>query len=487
MVDSVANILAIQAPASAKGDGITQDEIAKIRELFGIWNAHLMHNQEKSAYYNAEINVQNLQLAFKDDQVARVVSPSVSWAAKAVDMLAERSQLDFYAFPSDKNGTQALLKTLYASNDLDNLYRQATISELIHGCACFTVTRGDSIYGEPQAVVNVYSALNSALKWNMRHKSVEYGMTITKTDADGTLTGINLFTADEVLSLSRDDNTWTATRYLHNMQRPLIEPIVYAPTIDNPLGKSRISRTVRSIINNALREDLRAEISAEIFTVPQRYFLNVDTDQLKDNFKTYWNSYFLLSGDVDGESAPTAGQFSPPGIQEHLSYKRALAAEFAGETGIPLSSLGITTDNPASAEAIMAAREDLIRQAEYLNQCNRPHMLNIARLMYAVAANKTYTEACAELAGVFPYFKRTDMPSRAAIADMALKEVQSIPELSETRTFLRQLFPDDAELTVLLDELKTTRESKATDNLINQIANSVSAKEKHASQGPDET
>ena len=135
----------------------------------------------------------------------------------------------------------------------------------------------------------------------------------------------------------------------------------------------------------------------------------------------------------------------------------------------------------------MAAREDLIRQAEYLNQCNRPHMLNIARLMYAVAANKTYTEACAELAGVFPYFKRTDMPSRAAIADMALKEVQSIPELSETRTFLRQLFPDDAELTVLLDELKTTRESKATDNLINQIANSVSAKEKHASQGPDET
>lgn len=483
MINSAIGVLAVQAPTDAKGDGITQDEVAKIRELFNIWSAHLTLNQEKSAYYNAGINVQNLQLAFKDDQVARVISPSVSWASKAVDMLAERSQLDFYAFPSDKSETQALIKALYSSNDLDNLYRQATISELIHGCACFTVTRGDSAYGEPQAVVNVYSALNSALKWNMRHKCIEYGMTITKTDADGAIAGINLFTANEVLSLIRDVNTWTATRYTHNMQRPLIEPIVYAPTIDNPLGKSRISRTVRSIINNALREDLRTEIAAEIFTVPQRFFLNVDTDSLQNDFRMYWNAFFAVNGSGDGAPAPTAGQFSPPGIQEHLSYKRALASEFAGETGIPLSSLGITTDNPASAEAIMAAREDLIRQAEYLNQCNRPHMLNVARLMYAVAANKTYTEACAELAGVFPYFKRTDMPSRAAIADMALKEVQSIPELSETRTFLRQLFPDDAELTVLLDELKATRESKATDNLINSIAQQGIAQQSESTTG----
>lgn len=475
MIDSAAGVLAVQAPTGAKGDGITQDEVAKIGELFNIWYAHLARNQEKSAYYNAEINVQNLQLAFKDDQVARIVSPSVSWASKAVDMLAERSQLDFFAFPSDKTALQEVIKNVYAANDLDNLYRQATISELIHGCACFTVTRGDSAFGEPAAVVNVYSALNSALKWNMRHKCVEYGMTITKVDDMGSVAGINLFTGYEVLTLTRENNTWTSTRQIHYMQRPLIEPIVYAPTIDNPLGKSRITRTVRTIINNALREDLRAEIAAEIFTVPQRYFLNVDTDELKSNFKTYWNSYFMLSGDADGRSAPTAGQFTPPGIQEHLSYKRALASEFAGETGIPLTSLGITTDNPASAEAIMAAREDLIRQAEYLNQCNRPHMLNVARLMYAVAADKPYTDACAELAGVFPYFKRTDMPSRAAIADMALKEVQSIPELAETKTFLRQLFPDDAELSVLIDELKTTRESRATDNLINAIANSAQA------------
>jgi hypothetical protein len=35
---------------------------------------------------------------------------------------------------------------------------------------------------------------------------------------------------------------------------------------------------------------------------------------------------------------------------------RQLAAQFAGETGVPLNSLGVVQDNPSSAEAIYATR-----------------------------------------------------------------------------------------------------------------------------------
>jgi hypothetical protein len=42
---------------------------------------------------------------------------------------------------------------------------------------------------------------------------------------------------------------------------------------------------------------------------------------------------------------------------------RQLAAQFAGETGVPLNSLGVVQDNPSSADAIYAAKEDIIVDA----------------------------------------------------------------------------------------------------------------------------
>ena len=79
--------------------------------------------------------------------------------------------------------------------------------------------------------------------------------------------------------------------------------------------------------------------------------------------------------------------------------------------------------------------------------------MNVARLIVATADGITFQEAMERLSGVYPYFRSTDMPSRAAIADMALKEVQAIPALAGTRTFMRQLFPDDAVLSTVMSEM----------------------------------
>src|SRR5690606_17256711 len=52
----------------------------------------------------------------------------------------------------------------------------------------------------------------------------------------------------------------------------------------------------------------------------------------------------------------------------HSDMLRTVAMAFAGETGIPPSSLGVIHDQPASAEAIRAAEHDLLIDVSYQNK-----------------------------------------------------------------------------------------------------------------------
>ena len=475
-------------PMRAEGDGLTDSELAMIKKLWATWSGKYNGNALRLAYYHSHNRCKNLQLAFKNDNVADAIAPMVGWPAKAVDMLAERSQLDYFAIPDITDVPE--LRDAYDANDMAQLYRQAITSALIQSCSAMTVTLGDPNMGDPAVVVNAYSALNCAMRWDRRHKRIAYGMTVTDTDDMGNVTGVNLYAPDETLVLTYRGNRWASQRMPHTMGRPLMEPLVYRPSLDRPFGKSRISRAVRSITDNAIREVLRTEVSAEIFTVPQRYFMNIDPSLLDSkNFKTYWNSYFIVTGDGEG-NAPAAGQFTPPGMNDHITYMRSLAAQFSGETGLPISSLGVVTDNPSSAEAIYAAKEDLVHEADYLNACNGPHMMNVARLIVATGRGIDFAEATQVLRGSFPNFRRTDIPSRAEIADMALKEAQAVPGIVNTRTFLKQLFPDDAELTMLISEMRRNNAATITavaDQIAAQMQNVTFPTFGGASNEPDQS
>lgn len=452
-------------PSAAKGSGIDKKEQEALSELKKVWSQKLQGNLVKLSYYNSHVRCKNIGLAFKDDKVASLVSPVIGWPSKSVDMLAERSQLDYFSLKNESDFSD--LREAYDANNIDQIYRQATTSELVQSCCAITVTLGDKKNGDPDVVVNAYPATNCALVWDQRHKRIKYGLTVTEIDDNKNVTSMNLFMDDRVVSYQVKNGGWYSKRSIHSMGRPLIEPLVYRPSLDRPFGKSRITRAVRSITDNALREILRTEVSAEVFTAPQRYFLNASSNAMDgEGFRTYWNNYLLIPVDEDGNSV-SAGQFTPPGMNDHIVYMRSLAAQFSGETALPISSLGVVSDNPSSAEAIYAAKEDLVHEADYLNSCNSPHIMNVARLIVATARDITFEESTKELEGAFPYFRRTDMPSRAAVADLALKEVQAIPELAQTKTFMRQLFPDDAELSMVISEMNRTRASDLIKNLAN--------------------
>jgi hypothetical protein len=439
-------------PTVVYGDGLTDYEDAALARLWRTWCVKYERNRLRQDYYEGHVKVRNLKLAFKDESIARQIKPRCGWPAKAVDMLAERSVFDYFVFTSEDGFAD--LREAYEQNGWRELNALMTTSEITHSCAFYTVSAGDPDAGEPNVVISGYSALNAAAVWDRRHKCIAYGMAITDTDDDGKPTALNLYTRDAVVEMvDLGNGEWHSERHAHSMGRPLMEPIVYKASLDRPMGRSRITRSVMSITDNALREVMRTEIAGEIYTVPQRYFLNVDFSSLgENNFKTYWNSYFAVNA-PDGSGTPSAGQFNPPGMNDHIVYMRSLAAQFAGETGLPISALGVVSDNPSSAEAISEARTELVKDAERLNRANGAHLLNVARLVVATSRGLTFAEAAELMQGTSTRFKPADMPSRAVIADATLKEVQAIPQLAETKSVLSLLGHPDDEVEAIWAEL----------------------------------
>jgi hypothetical protein len=264
-------------------------------------------------------------------------------------------------------------------------FRQATESTLIHSCSFATVGLDE----RGQSRIDYYSAEDGAARWDDAAGRIAYGMVINEYD-EGAPNVLTMYTDEAAITFYLVDNRYEWFAQPYSMGRPTIEALTYRPTFEKPLGQSRINRAVMSITDSAVREALRTEISAEFFTSPQKYLLGADINafQNPDNpgGKTKWEAYigniFAVGRDENGD-LPTFGQLSQGSMQPHTDYMRALAARFSGETNVPISTLGIIHDQPASAEAIYAASEPLIIECEDYNDSARETLRTLALMALA--------------------------------------------------------------------------------------------------------
>ena len=443
-------------PVAADGDGITDEERHMLRRLWAVWTDRRRNNVRRVMYRSGKNIAQHLGLAIKNgNELSRKIRPVCGWPAKAVEELADLSRLDYCTFPDD--GADDDLLAAWEGNSVDELYAMAADSQLTEGIVHWVVTHGDSAAGEPTVMVNCYSALNSASIWDSRHKCIAYGMVINDADNDGLPTQVTLHTPKEVLALVLGPNgRWYSRRTAHKMGRCLMEPMPYRPTLDKPLGKSRITGAVMSITDNAVREVMRSEIAAEVYTAPKRAILGLKASQLPKDPKTYWNAIDALPL-TDAGGNPAYVQLNPPGMNDHILYMRQLAAQFAGETRLPLSSLGVISDNPSSAEAIYAAKEGLIIEAENMNRTNSRSMENVARLIMATAKNVPYDELPEGLRRVHAHWVRPDRQSVSTMVDAMVKLSSAISGFGQTKEALRMAGFDEGEVERIQSELNRTR------------------------------
>ena len=427
--------------AVSEAQGLRPEDRETVRALMELYQRKLARNTLRDRYYEMHQAPRDLGISVPPN--LRRLEQVIGWPAKAVDALANRSQFDGYV--STDAAVDAALASVVASNGLKRRYRKAVKSELKHSCAFLAVTARD---GAP--VIGAYPATAAAALWSGSLDRIKAGMVVVDRDRRARMgnrpTWVNVFTDDAVIALRMEGETrWRAEYLEHSMGRCLMEPMSHEATLERPFGTSRISRAVMNITDDAMRASMRSEVSAEFFTSPQKFLLGADKGALGD--KSKWDAYignlFAIGKDKDGD-VPQFGQLSQGTMQPHVDYMRSLAARFSGETDVPISELGVVSDNPSSAEAIYAAKEPLVVDAQNLNADNGEALANVALMSLAVINGTDYASEAARGLTIQAKFRNPAMPSIVSQSDAMVKMISALPWLADSDVALEEFgFTDD--------------------------------------------
>ena len=405
-------------------------------ELMGVWAAHLNKNMLKYRYYDGKNKLKDFGISTPPQLLD--VETVVDWPNKAVTALADRVRFD--GFTAKDADVQERLDALTQRAGFMRRMRFLPHSEGIYGFYIGTV----GVDADGNSQMDFYDAEHSSAVWDSAKGRIAYGMVLDLFE-DGAPVQARVFTDDGVYSLWVD-GMWRWGYQPIKMGRIPMEAFTYRPTDRKPFGQSRVSRTVMSLTDSAVRAALGADISFQFSVSPQKFLLGAADDPFKN--RTRWEAFIgsIFAVGYNGKQGvmPQFGQLNQPSMQQSSDMMRMLAARFSGATNIPISQLGIIHDQPASAEAIYAANEPLVIEATDLIEGNRDTMKVLARMCIAAEYDVPLDELTPEQQDIMPNYRNPAMPSVVSQADAAVKIASAVPEFAGTAAWWKLIgMPED--------------------------------------------
>lgn len=435
--------------------GVDDKNIGLLARLIMQWQAKRARNRLKTDYWNGKHKLDHI--GFSIPPALRKLEEVVGWPAKAVQAHAERCMFDGFVSKNDSDDPYGIQRTLI-ENRFDIELPMAITSTMVHSCAFISVTPGEVKAGEPEVLVTPQSAQWASGIWNPHTRALDAAFAVNSVDDYGRPTEMTLYTTDRILVLSYVAGNWRLTNETsHGLNRVPVEPLVYRPTLERPFGSSVISRPVMSITDDAVRTVLRSETSAEFYSAPQYLLLGADPDSFTDddgNPIPVWEFIMgrinLLSKDEDGD-VPKLEQISQQSVQPHIEQLRELACRFSGETNVPVSSLGVVTDNPSSAEAMHAAEKDLVIDCAAATRVFGAALRRVGQDIVMMRSDGP-NEMDDELATLTARWRNPALPSVIDAGDAMVKLIGAFPWLAETTVALEEVGFTDEQITRLLAE-----------------------------------
>lgn len=423
---------------------LNDDVVEKINGLYQQLVDRTPRNLLRASFYDGKYAVRQLGSVIPPEYLR--TATVLGWAAKAVDTLARRCNLNEFFWP-DGDFSSIGGPDVWEDNFFATKANSAMVSSLIHGPAFLINTEGDD--DEPKSLIHVKSAMQATGTWNARRNGMDDLLSITSRDDKGKPTGIALYEDGVTVTSDLVDGRWESDVKTHNLGVP-VEVLPYKPREDRPLGSSRITRPVMSLQNRALKTCIRMDGHADVYSFPQMILLGAEAKNFKNkdgSLKPAWQvalaRVFALPDDEDEPDAQRARadvkQFPAASPQPHIQLLEQIAMLFSGETSITIEALGLSNRaNPTSADAYIASREELISEAEGATDDWKPAF---RRSMIRALAIKNGLDSIPDAwKTVDARFRSPLYLSRAAQADAGAKQLGAGPDwLKETEVGLELL------------------------------------------------
>ena len=441
-----------------QADGLSDDARWWAELLVNEYQNHAGHNETLRRYYDGRVAVSDYGVGadIPNDQTCH-------WPSKAVDALADRITLERFNVPDGYDATA--LDAILDGSNVVNAYNRHLAPKLLYGCMAATVTRNRAGH----AVVRFHSAetFTAIPSPDGREGVVGAGLAIARVEFTpwSTLvpvaTIVNLHLPGNVVELRQvAAGQWVAEDGL----TPEPEPSLYVFCHDgtgtmNPFGRTRITRFVRTLTDDAIRCMWHMQVAGAYYSVPKLALLNLLPEQyeavIDNKLKYQLDRVIATEVDESGDNRTAIQQLSGNSPQPFVEELRALACQFSGATGVPLNSLGIVQDNPSSAEAIGASREDICLVAQRDIDADSKTIERVVRAALAVERNTTTDRLGEGDRAVRASFADPLIHSRSEMADWAVKVNSMRPSFGQTDVAARMVGISDADLeSVKSDEVR---------------------------------
>lgn len=444
--------------------GLTPAEQAALAQLVDLWRVKQPRNRLRQAYLDGVVRPDNLNISVPDDMVDQL-GAVIGWPRKVVFGLSDLLIWDGVTSATGSDNPFEI-DDLLASTGFELEIAQTIPSSLTHSVAFLTLRKGVEAAGEPPVIIQGHSADWAAGLWDRVRRRLSYGLTIDDIDDAGRPTRFTLYTPDSTYVV--EVNTASAWRIihaeLHGMGAPMMEALPFEPSLDRPLGRSRISRDVMSITQRAMRTVLREELATELFTAPGILLSGVDSDLIDDLRSWDWKlgTIKTISSGEEPEG-PKVTVLPQQSAQPFTEQMRALATELSGVSSLPVSSLGVIQDNPSSAEALYAAKEELVIKAKNAQRVFDAALNRV--YAHAVMMRDGLDEMTPELRSLATRWGDPAHPSIVSQSDAIVKQISALPWLAESPVVLEELGYSGSQIARLMSDKRRAEASGLLDRL----------------------
>lgn len=382
--------------------------------------------QDKYQYYDADNDIRDYGISTPAKMVH--LRPGIGWASRAINTLSDR--VVFEGFVNDKFGINAYMETINGFRVVNNTKHDTYIG----GCAFVAVSDDPN---SDKKILVPFTAQEATGCVNQTTGLLDNGLAVTRWAKPANKVkkrGVLFAPADYLVFTPNYTAIFVDRELVELVENPtgrtLLHPLTRRASAAKPLGKSRLSNTVRRIIQEVGRLKRREEIAEEFYSLPQRYITGLAEGAKKDDaLDSAIGKVWVITKDEEGD-APTIGQLTQMSIDQFETAKKDKARDFCAETGLTLRNLGYETANPSSAESLIAMSDDLLLEATNSQEELGRQIKEIAiTLRLALDENDQVPDALRE---IVPAWKPVFQVDIGAVGDGVFKLFESMPELQGT-------------------------------------------------------
>lgn len=350
------------------------------------------------------INPVNLELYdkyFRGDQPIRFISPDVraqvgdripemvlNVPRVVIGSIEERLDVEGFALSRNDSVDESLLD-IWQANDLDEWSQLCHIEALKHGISFVTVWgEGADEQGRPRPKISVESATQMAVRWAPGTREV-VAAAKKWVDVDSFGQKVEravLYLPDRIERYWRNPTAGVVPTSLivpvagysdwHEdgvVPNPLgvvpVVPFINRPSLTDMSGESELVDVMPLTdgVNKLLSDML---VTSEHHAEPRRYANGMQipreaqqNERLRAEVRAQWDEATRGKTWLAGPGV-NFGQFASADLQNFKTAVDLILSKVAFITGLAPHMLGITTENPASAEAIRSSETPLIRRVK---------------------------------------------------------------------------------------------------------------------------